>query len=80
MLIQSHDGCIDLLPALPDAWKDGEFKGLVARGGFKVSARWKNGHVVSCCVEGKEGKPFRLRLNGTMIDAIGSYTYTSNDI
>ncbi len=78
MLLQSHDGCIDLLPALPDAWKDGEFKGLMARGGFKVSAQWKDSSVVCCSVEGKENKPFRLRFNGTVIDAVGNYTYTGN--
>ena len=50
MLLQSHDGCIDILPALPDAWADGEFKGLMARGGFKVSAKWQGGQVVSCQV------------------------------
>lgn len=78
MLLQSHDGCIDLLPALPDAWKDGEFEGLVARGGFKVSAQWKDGSVVYCRVEGKENKPFRLKFNGTVIDATGNYTYICN--
>ena len=75
MLLQSHDGFIDLLPALPDAWKDGEFKGFMARGGFKVSAKWQDGRVISCRVEGREGAPFRLRLNGEMIDAAGAYTF-----
>ncbi len=73
MLLQSHDGCIDLLPALPDAWKDGAFDGLMARGGFRVSAEWKDGVVVRCSVRGQKNTPFRLRLNGEIIDAAGSY-------
>lgn len=75
MLLQSHDGCIDVLPALPDAWTDGEFKGFKARGGFTVSAKWENGKVVSCNVSGDEGKAFSLRVNGEKIEAQGSYIY-----
>ena len=77
MLLQSHDGFIDVLPALPDAWANGEFNGLMARGGFKVSARWEDGKVTFCVITGKEDKPFRVKINGEMCDAVGSYVYTA---
>ena len=64
MLLQSHDGYIDLLPALPDAWCDGEFNGLMARGGFKVSCRWENGKVMHIDIQGKKGKKCIVKYNG----------------
>ena len=47
MLLQSHTGYIAPLPALPDAWKDGQISGLVARGNFEVSMKWKEKNLES---------------------------------
>ena len=75
MLLQSHDGAVDVLPALPRAWKDGEFRGLRARGGFRVSAAWRGGRVTRCTVEGKPGSAGVLRVNGEEIPFAGSVEY-----
>ena len=76
MLLQSHDGFIDILPALPDAWSSGEFTGLMARGGYQVSAKWVEGKVVSCTVTSHGNKPFRVKINGRMAEGVGNYSYT----
>nr|MBQ4318340.1 glycoside hydrolase family 95 protein [Clostridia bacterium] len=73
MLIQSHDGYIDLLPALPDAWKDGEFHGFKARGGFSVSAKWKDGKIVHCHIAAPDGASGKVKLNGEFIDFDGNF-------
>ena len=61
MLLQSHDGAVHLLPALPDDWKSGEMKGLQARGGFTVNIAWKEGRPVSATVRSSIGGTLRLR-------------------
>ena len=76
MLLQSHDGYIDVLPALPEAWPAGEFEGFVARGGFKVSAKWEAGEVVSCTITSPGNKHFRVKINGRIAEGVGNYTYT----
>ena len=61
MLLQSHDGAVHLLPALPDSWKDGEVSGLVARGAFTVSMKWHQGELTEATIYSKIGGQLRLR-------------------
>lgn len=61
MLMQSHDGAVHLLPALPDAWKNGAVSGIVARGGFEISMKWENGEVSEVSVLSKACGNLRLR-------------------
>ena len=61
MLLQSHDGAVHLLPALPDAWKNGEVKGLQARGAFTVDMKWQEGTLLEAVINSKIGGVLRLR-------------------
>jgi alpha-L-fucosidase 2 len=64
MLLQSHAGEIELLPALPSAWPAGRFSGLRARGGFTVDAEWKDGKVTNYRVTSDEPRPVKVRFSG----------------
>ena len=61
MLVQSHDGAVHLLPALPDEWSEGEVNGLLARGGFEVSMKWKDANLQSATIKSTIGGVLRLR-------------------
>jgi alpha-L-fucosidase 2 len=61
MLMQSHDGFIYLLPAIPDEWSNGSVKGLVARGGFEIDMEWAKGKVTKLVIKSRNGGNCRLR-------------------
>ncbi|SMO32434.1 alpha-L-fucosidase 2 [Saccharicrinis carchari] len=62
MLIQSHDGFIELLPAIPDEWATGNYKGLKVRGGAEVSATWQNNRLQNAEILASTDNTFRLKV------------------
>lgn len=64
MLIQSQDGRIELLPAIPEEWKDGAVSGLCARGGYEVAFEWKDGKVRDCSIKARQNGSVTLLYNG----------------
>jgi len=65
MLLQSHAGYINLLPAIPDEWKaQGEVKGLKARGNFIVDFKWKDGKIISYHIYSDKPRSVKIKVNG----------------
>ncbi len=61
MLLQSHDGAVHLLPAVPDSWSEGEVKGLKARGNFIVDMKWADGQLSDATILSNIGGKIRIR-------------------
>ena len=82
--MQSYDGFVYLLPALPKAWKDGSVRGLVARGGFEIDMDWKDGRLSRCVVRSKRGgrcvvrsnTPLKVKGKAKSEKKDGGYLYT----
>lgn len=71
MLLQSHGGCVDILPSLPNDWKRGKFSGLLARGGFEVSVFWENNRAKTIKIKSLLGNPLTVKykkLAGAVAD------------
>jgi len=68
MLIQSHAGEVELLPALPSAWKTGFISGVMARGGFEADIEWENGNLKQATITSKLGNPLKLSYKGKVTE------------
>lgn len=64
MLLQSYDGMLNFLPALPKAWKSGSIKGVCARSGIEADFAWKNRKVVSATLRSRVDQTVNVRVNG----------------
>ena len=84
MLVQSHDGAVHLLPALPDVWQRGYLHGVRARGGFVVDIDWEDGHLTKAIIKSTIGGTLRLRsyvpLEGKGLKKVATGTLSDNPL
>ena len=66
MLLQSHSNHIELLPALPRQWADGEVSGLCARGGYEISMKWRDGRVTEATITARQSGAVDILCNGSL--------------
>ena len=72
-LLQSQNDEIQLLPAVSPDWKNGSFRGLCARGGFKVDCEWRDCKPVRCVIESQKGEKCRLVIpSGCKVQSVGA--------
>lgn len=69
MLVQSDGNAITVLPALPQAWEDGNVSGIRARGGYELAMKWEKGTVTELAIKAKSTGKVRLNVNGKTITA-----------
>lgn len=79
MLLQSHDGLLNFLPAIPDDWQSGEIKGLKARGGFEVDITWKNKKITKLTIQSSLGGNCKIKTPNALKLEGKSKLITGND-
>ena len=80
MLLQSHDGAVHLLPALPESWQEGNVSGLRARGGYTIDIAWKDHQLTSATIQPMFRGTLRIRTNTPLNQGMLVRTYSDLSI